>query len=79
MFENIKEYISDSEFRFTIFNDRIHIINYFKLLSLENNRISFIGGNRRIVIKGNNFILSKMLDDEILIIGNILNIEVLYE
>lgn len=76
MLNKIKDYISDNEFRMTIFTDRVHIINYLKIISLEESRISFLTKKGRVIIKGNNLFLNRLLDDEILIIGNVLNVEV---
>ncbi len=79
MIENIKNYIKDIEFRLTIYFDKIHIVNYSKIISLENDRISLLGGDKKIVITGNNLVLSKLLDDEILIVGELLTLEVLHD
>lgn len=76
MLNRIKDYINDQEFRMTIFNDRIHIINYLKILSLEDERVSFLTTKGRIIIKGKDLCLNKLLDDEVLVSGKVLNIEV---
>ena len=76
MLNKIKDYINDQEFRMTIFNDRIHIINYLKILSLEDERVSFLTTTGRVIIKGKNLCLNKLLDDEVLVSGKVLNIEV---
>ena len=52
MLERIKDYINDNEFRMTIFIDRIHIVNYLKIISLEDERVSFLTTKGRIIIKG---------------------------
>ena len=75
MLNKIKDYINDQEFRMTIFNDRIHIINYLKILSLEDERVSFLTTKGRVIIKGKNLCLNKLLDDEVLVSGKVLNIE----
>lgn len=54
----------------------LHIINYTKILSLEENRISIQFDNKRIIFKGDNFILKKMLNNEVLIRGVVLGVEV---
>ena len=36
MLEKISNYVNDKEFRLTLYNDKIHIINYKKIISLEN-------------------------------------------
>ena len=76
MFNRIKDYINDKEFRMTIFTDRIHIINYLQILSIEDERIAFLTNKGRIIIKGNNLCLNKLLDDEVLVSGFVSNIEV---
>ena len=70
-------YINDKEFRFTVYENKIHIINLKKIITLEENYISLLSSNKKINIKGNNFILLKLIDNELLIKGNISNIEVL--
>ena len=76
MFNTIKDYINDKEFRMTIFTDRIHIINYLQILSIEDERVAFLTNKGRIIIKGNNLCLNKLLDDEVLVSGFVSNIEV---
>ena len=56
----INNYINDKEFRFTVYDNKIHIINFNK-----------------IIIKGLNLVLLKLVDNELLIKGSITSIEVL--
>lgn len=76
MLNRIKDYINDKEFRMTIFTDRIHIINYLQILSIEDERVAFLTNKGRIIIKGSNLCLNKLLDDEVLVSGFVSNIEV---
>jgi len=73
----ISNYINDKEFRFTVYENKIHIINFNKIITLEDNYISLLSNNKRISIKGSNLVLVKLLDNELLIKGNITSIEVL--
>ena len=77
MLEKISNYVNDKEFRLTLYNDKIHIINYKKIISLESNYLSILCLNKKILVTGNNLILSKILDNELLIKGTINNIEVI--
>ena len=77
MFNCISNYINDKEFRFTVYEDKIHIINFNRIITLEDNLISLLSNNKKINIKGLNLVLVKLLDNELLIKGNITNIEVL--
>ena len=76
MFNRIKEYINDDEFRLTVLENRIYIINYLKIISLDDDRISFLTKKGRVIIKGSKLSLNKMLDDEDFIGGVVSNIEV---
>ncbi len=76
MIKNVYEYVKDNEFRFTVFNDRIHVINYKRIISLQDDDISFLGDDKKIVVKGKGLTLNKMLDDEVLILGSVTKIEV---
>lgn len=79
MFERVREYIKDDEFRLVLFRNRVYITNYLEILTLNNKRISINNGSNLIVIKGEDLVLNKLLDKEILITGKILTIEELYD
>ena len=76
MLNRIYNFIDDNEFRIPLYDDKIHFINFKKIISLENNYISLTGKNKKIVITGNNLLLNKLLKDEMLISGTINKIEV---
>lgn len=75
MLEKISNFVNDKEFRFTIYENQIHIINYKKIISLEDDKIIIQGNQRIINIKGNNFKLEKLLNEELLCIGQVQRIE----
>ena len=79
MINRIRQYIKDDEFRLTVFSDRLHVVNYVEMLSLSSDRISFLTDKFRIVIKGKDLTVNKLLDKEVLILGVILSVEVNYE
>lgn len=76
MFNRLSNYINNDKFSLTITDNMLHIINYKKILSLDEEYISVITDNKKINIKGDKLIPQKLLDNEILIIGKIKNIEV---
>lgn len=76
MLKRLYSYIDDLEFRFTVFEDKIHIINYLRIITLEEDLIAIMSSNKRINIIGNNFILHKLVDKEMLISGDVSKIEV---
>lgn len=74
-YNRIKNYIEDNEFHFDIFIDHIYIANYEKILSLSDTRVSFVAQNKKITLTGNKLSLIKMIDDELLIQGNLTKVE----
>ena len=78
MFKKIHNYLLDNSFRFTVFKDGIHLFNYKEILSLKNNNI-VIRGEFVVEVSGNNLVLNKMLDSEVLITGMIKDIKIIYE
>ena len=79
MIESVRNYIKDLDFRFTVYLDKVNIINYQKIIFLEDDKILLLGGNKKITIRGKNLTLSKLLDEEVLILGEITKIEVDHE
>ncbi len=74
--EAIRKYFNDLDFRYTVYPNMLYIINFNKILSLEENRVSILVNSDRIIFKGNNFILNKLLDHEVIISGRVLGVEV---
>lgn len=79
MLKRIYEYVKDEEFRFTVYNNRIHIINYKKIDCLSSDYILVHCEDRMISIKGKNLVLNRLLEQEVLILGLVNTIEVIYE
>ena len=74
-YNQIKNYIEDNEFHFDIFLNRIHIVNYTKIISLSDTRIIISSSDKKVTFIGNKLTLVKMFDDELLIKGNLQKVE----
>lgn len=72
---DLRNYISDVEFRVNLYKDKVHIVNYTKIVTIEKSRISIGYSSGMLIIKGKNLALKKLLDDEILIKGIINSVE----
>lgn len=79
MLEKIRDFIKDDKFEMILKEKNLYITNYKRLISLEENLISFDTRQKRIKVHGNNLITKKILEKELLIIGNINRIEVIDE
>ena len=76
MLERVNNYINDKEFYFTVYENKAHIINFTRIIILEDNYISLQTYHKKITISGNSLVLNKLLENEMLISGNITKIEV---
>ncbi len=79
MLRKVYEYIKDDEFRCSIFKNRIHVENYNDICSLSSREVIIKTSYSIFKIIGDNLVLNKLLDKEVLIIGEVKNIEVIYE
>ncbi len=79
MINKLVDYIKEEEFKLTVYNDRVHITNYLELLSLENNMIRIKTPKKRYNIKGEDLLIIRLLNSEILITGHFLEIEIKYD
>ena len=76
MMNRLSEYINSKDLEIHYNNNRINIINLDELVLLTDNKIVILKDKKIINIKGNNLILLKLLDNEVLIGGNIKNIDI---
>ena len=72
---NIRSYISENELKITILNNKINIVNYIDIGHFDTNKIIVKCENKDIIINGNNLVVSKLVNDEILITGKFNNVE----
>lgn len=78
-FNGLRNYIEDAEFRVTILNGRINIVNYSYMGHFDNNKVivRYIKNNNthNLIIKGRNLVVSRLKRSEVLIEGVIDNLE----
>ena len=70
-----RNYLLDEIFNMKVLKNKINICNYESIGYLDNDLIIINYEDGEIKIKGENLVVSKLLDDEILISGEIKNIE----
>lgn len=73
----LNDYLSDREFRITIYQDKkVDIINYDSIIDFNLNEVIVKTNDRKVIIEGLNLTINKMLDNEVLITGLISNIRI---
>lgn len=75
MFKGIIDYVKNEEFSINIKKNKINIVNFNEIVILEENKIVIMSPIGKIVIKGSNLSINKLLEDEILIAGRFDSIE----
>ena len=67
--DKINNYINENKYKIIITDNYINIINYIEILDFNSKRISIRHANGITNIIGIDLVVSKMLEDEMLIIG----------
>lgn len=72
--KNLKEMIFETDFKIIISKNKIDIINYIDIIEITNQKIILKYELGSIIINGDNLAVAKMVDDEILITGKIISV-----
>ena len=75
LFSGLRNYILENEFKMTVLNGRVDILNYTDIDHFDDNVIMVRHKNGSVTIRGHYMIITKLLDDELLINGKIEKIE----
>lgn len=70
----IDDYVSEKKYSMIYRSNSLDIINYSEIIDFSSNKISIRYEDDIYYIEGNNLVISKMMDNEILITGDISNI-----
>lgn len=70
-----RSYLLEDEFKITILNNKINVVNFTSIGHFDDSKIIIRHKEGNIIVKGSHLVVSKLLSDEILISGNIKNIE----
>ncbi len=72
---SIRSYFLDEKFQLIYFPNQIDIINYREIDSFDEEKICIRYQNGTLILSGKNLAISKLLEDEVLISGDIEKIE----
>ena len=75
LLNNLDRYLTDYEYKIIIKNKYINIINYEDILDFNSNEIRVKNSNGVTRVLGTDLVISKMLDNELVIVGNIEKLE----
>lgn len=72
----LESYLVDNDYRIILRNNCVNIVNYDEIIHFSSTKISIRVVKNIVIFEGNNLVITKMLDSEILITGNIFNISI---
>lgn len=75
MFDYLDRYLIDKDYKVTISNGEIHIINYKEIEDFSSTRVVVRYEGGITILLGTDLVVSKMQDDELLITGKLKSIE----
>lgn len=75
MLKDIRSYILDNKFKINIYENNIDIVNYKEIDHFDDKIIIVRHEKGILTVKGENLIITKLVEDELLINGKIRNIE----
>ncbi|NLL44122.1 MAG: hypothetical protein GX247_00440 [Mollicutes bacterium] len=75
LIDRFRNYILEEEFTINIYPNKINIVNYTSINHFDNHKVVIRHKDGEVIINGNNLVVSRLLLDEILITGDVKNIE----
>ena len=76
LINKLDRYLENKNYEIILKDNSVNIINFSEIIDFSMNKISVRCDNKIINIEGKNLIISKMLDDELLVTGNISNLRI---
>jgi len=76
LINRLNGYLEDKNYQIIVKNNSVNIINIEEIIDFSITKITVRCNNQIIIIEGKNLIISKMLEDEVLILGTINNVRI---
>ena len=76
LISKLDRYLENKNYEIILKDSSVNIINFSEIIDFSMNKISVRCDNKIINIEGKSLIISKMLDDELLVTGNISNLRI---
>ena len=76
LINKLDRYLENKNYEIIIKENSINVINFKEIIDFSMNKISLKCDEKIINVEGKNLIISKMIDDELLITGIIFNIRI---
>lgn len=74
--DKLDRYLNENDYKLILDNNRLNIVNYEEIIDFSLSNIKVKLKDKIVSIEGRNLVINKMVDNEILITGNISNISI---
>lgn len=75
LFDCLDRYLVDRQYKITICGNSVHIINYLEIEDFSSTRVVIRHEKGKTILLGTDLVVSKMQDEELLIVGKLKSIE----
>ena len=76
LINKLDRYLENKKYQIIIKENQVNIINFKEIIDFSINKITIRCENKIINVEGKNLIISKMIDEEVLVTGIIYNIRI---
>lgn len=76
LIDTLDRYLFEKDYKITIKNNYLNINNYDEIIDFSLTKIVIRCQKKQLIIEGRNLIITKMLDNEVLIKGTITNLNI---
>ncbi len=75
MLKKVRDFIMEEELTINIYHNKVNVVNYSSIGHFDNNKVIINHDKGKIIIHGEKLVVSKLVTDEVLVVGKINNIE----
>lgn len=75
LFNDFRSFIVEEEFSIHVYQNKVNIVNYESIGHFDSRQVRIYYKNGEVIVKGNGLVVSKLMQEEILILGSIEAIE----
>lgn len=75
LINKMRDFLIEDEFKINIYKNKINLVNYTEIVHFNDNSVIVAYPDQKITVKGENLIVSALVNNEVLITGKIKTIE----
>ncbi len=75
LFNDFRSFIVEAEFSIHVYQNKVGIVNYESIGHFDSRQVRIYHKNGEVIVKGKELVVSKLMQEEILILGSIEAIE----